>query len=165
MRRLMTGFTLMELMVVISIVAIMASIAIPSFTSFINQTRLTQAKTLLENDINTARSEAIRSNARYVVCPTNAGGTDCDVGANWAINGWLVCPALGTGASCTSIANAVLVRAPVTNGIAITGASAGGVIFTPIGTATAAQTINLNGATGTTPGAVAVAITGAVSIQ
>ena len=165
MRRATAGFTLMELMVVISIVAIMAAIALPSFRDFINQTRLTQAKTLLANDINTARSEAIRSNARYIVCPSNAGATDCAATTDWAINGWLVCPALGTTASCTGAAAIVLVRPPVTNGIIIAGASAGGIIFTPIGTATAAQTISLTGATGTTPGSVAVAITGAVSIQ
>jgi type IV fimbrial biogenesis protein FimT len=163
MRRSMTGFTLMELMVVISIVAIMAAIAAPSFRDFINQNRLATVKTLLSNDINMARSEAIRSNVRYVVCPINAGGTDCDAGSNWASNGWWVCPASGVG--CSSAANAVAVRPPVANGIGITGSAGGGVIFTPIGTATAAQTIFLNGATGTTPGSVSVALTGAVSTQ
>ena len=157
------AFSLVELMIVISIVAIMAAIAAPSFTSFINQNRLTRVKVMLANDINMARSESIKRGAKVVVCPSNSTATDCS-GSNWAVNGWLVCTA-GTATNCAtpSSASVIVIRPTVTNGITITGST--GAIFTPIGTAASAQTVNLTGATGTTPGSVSAALTGAVSTQ
>lgn len=156
---------MIELMVVILIVAIMAGIALPSFASFINQNRLTRVKVLLLNDMNMARSEAIKTNSRYVVCPVNANATDCGASTDWASTGWYVCPALGAGTNCSDVTKAVAVRPPVTNGITITAANANGVIFQSLGSAVAAQTISFTGATGTTPGSVTVALTGAVALH
>lgn len=81
------GFTLIELMVVIAIAAIMASLAAPSFSDFINRTRLTSTMSQLSSDLNRARSEAIKRNSWVLVC---ARGTDTACGASWG-NGWLVC--------------------------------------------------------------------------
>jgi len=159
-RKIQTGFTLLELMVVIAIVAIMAAIAAPLFTGFINQNRLTRVKIMLANDLNRARSDAITSNARVVACPSNSTATDCSGTTDWAGNGWLICQA-GSATNCNLAASAVVVRPVVANGITMTGSA--GAIFTPSGTAASAQTINLTGASGTLPSAVSVAQTGAVA--
>ena len=153
------GFTLMELMVVIGIVAIMAAIAAPSFSSMINQNRLTRTKLMLANDMNMARSESIKRSLRMVVCPSNAGLTDCSGGTDWATNGWLICNA-GTAVNCTA-GTVVVVRAPAPRGVAITGST--GATFRPIGTAVSPQTITFTGGTGATTGYVVVANTGSVS--
>lgn len=62
-----SGFTLIEVMVVIAIVGIFITIAAPSFTSFINTMRIKSASFDLVNDLNLARSEAIKRNADITV--------------------------------------------------------------------------------------------------
>ena len=48
MKRAQSGFTLIELMIVVAIIAILAAIAIPNFLSFISKSRRTEVKSNLE---------------------------------------------------------------------------------------------------------------------
>jgi type IV fimbrial biogenesis protein FimT len=80
------GFTMIELMITVALVAIVLSLAYPSFVSVINSNRLAGASNDLIGDLQYARSEAIRRNSRVSVC-ASADGSTCG-GGNWA--NWIV---------------------------------------------------------------------------
>ncbi|WP_420993330.1 GspH/FimT family pseudopilin [Cupriavidus sp. 30B13] len=72
------GFTLIELMVALSVLAILAAAAIPNFSSFLHRSRITSESSRLVSDIETARSEAARRNATVTICPTMDGASCTD---------------------------------------------------------------------------------------
>ena len=80
------GFTLVELMVTIVVLAILLAIGIPSFASLIASNRLTSATNELIASLQAARTEALRRNARVTVCPAAPNANACS-GA-WR-DGWM----------------------------------------------------------------------------
>jgi len=72
------GFTLVELMIVVVIVAILAAVALPSLGDFVENQRVKMAATDLMIVLTRARSEAIKRNTNVTVSPKSG---------NWA-NGW-----------------------------------------------------------------------------
>jgi len=82
------GMTLIELMVAISIVGILAMIAIPSFRQFTAENRSIAATNDLVTALNVARSEALRRSGNTVVC-TSSDQATCSGSTNWA-DGWIV---------------------------------------------------------------------------
>lgn len=73
------GFTLVELMVTISIVAILGTLALPSYTAIMTKQRLSNENTNLMLDFVLARGEALTRAARVTVCQS-ADGTSCSNG-------------------------------------------------------------------------------------
>ncbi|MBP7370617.1 MAG: GspH/FimT family pseudopilin, partial [Arenimonas sp.] len=62
------GFNLIELIVALSVLSILVTLSIPSFTSLFNSNRLTANANEMLSTIQLARMEAVRRNARVVVC-------------------------------------------------------------------------------------------------
>lgn len=90
MQKYYRGFSLMELVVVLAIIAIMASIGIPSFNSVIRSTKLATVVNEFIGTLNFARSEAVKRNQRIVVrknenCTTKTNIVDCDWEDGWII--------------------------------------------------------------------------------
>ena len=82
-----SGFTLIELVVTISVAAILMALAVPSFRSTIQNNRVTGQANEFVTSLTLARSEAIKRGRNATVC-ISSDGTSC-TGSNWA-GGWLV---------------------------------------------------------------------------
>nr|WP_256445067.1 GspH/FimT family pseudopilin [Rhodoferax sp. U11-2br] len=82
------GFSLIELMVVISIAAILATLAVPSFQGMIASSNLTSTTNDLVATFARARSDAIRRGKRVTVC-MSADGVQCTTSGAWS-QGWIM---------------------------------------------------------------------------
>ncbi|WP_053845538.1 GspH/FimT family pseudopilin [Paracidovorax avenae] len=76
------GFTLIELMVTIALVAIMLAIAAPSFVSFKRNSELTSIANNFLAALNAARTEAMKRNMFAMVMPAN---NDNDWSQGWTV--------------------------------------------------------------------------------
>lgn len=78
-RTKITGFTLIEMLAVMAIIAIILSLALPTFGPMIRTLKLKTAAENLANVLESARQYAITSGVDcYVVFPTTTGDTDMD---------------------------------------------------------------------------------------
>jgi len=84
------AFTLVELMIVLGVAAILATMAAPAFWNMIQNSRTTTQANELVTAINLARSEAIKRGERVEICGSgNPASGECGGENDWA-TGWLV---------------------------------------------------------------------------
>lgn len=72
-----SGFTLVELMITVVVIAILLTIGIPAFQSTLDKRRLIGAAEQLYADLQYARSEAVKRNTRVSVSFTGTGANWC----------------------------------------------------------------------------------------
>jgi type IV fimbrial biogenesis protein FimT len=80
------GVTLLELMIAITVLAILAGIGIPAFSGILRANAIAAQANNLVSALTLARSEAMKRGIRVSVCPTQ-NGADCT--ADWN-DGWVV---------------------------------------------------------------------------
>jgi type IV fimbrial biogenesis protein FimT len=163
------GFTVIELMVVLTIAAIFLALGVPSLADFIRRTRLSSAMNELSADMYMARSEAIKRNTRVLLCArSTTASTICATApaANTWMNGWLVCTDADSNGVCdaTSAANPnpIKIHAALVSPLALTGPAAT-IVLLPLGNALAAATFTMTGNTSVTRTAT-IALSGTVSV-
>jgi type IV fimbrial biogenesis protein FimT len=77
-----SGFTLIELMMVVALLAILLTVGMPGFNSFIVKTRISGATNELLGDLSYARSEAATRQVEVAVC-VSTDLAACATGQTW----------------------------------------------------------------------------------
>ena len=95
------GFTLLELVITMTIAAILLAIGIPSFRYVTTANRMSGEINGLLADMLFARSEAIKEGQTVTVC-ASANGQTCSGAATWN-TGWIVFPGTGNPANVNAV--------------------------------------------------------------
>ena len=124
-----SGFTLIELMVAISVLAILIGIGVPSMVEFLKNNRRAAAVNALVSDLQRGRSNAISTGIETVLCHSTTGAA-CSAAASpdWS-DGWLLF--VDTDADDTLDAGeVVLSRQGARNGLTMP-SNRSGIVFRP----------------------------------
>lgn len=123
------GFTILELMAVLTVAAILLAIAVPNMRTIIQDNRIVGTTNELVATINTARVEAISRGENVIICrssnaladpPTCERGGPDDANQKWS-NGWLAYVTPGTTTQRDYQAGDVILRrhGPVGNDVQV----------------------------------------------
>jgi len=131
-KRSNAGFTVVELLIVVAIVAVLLAIAFPSYKSIMGSNNVIAEINGLLGDLQFARSEAIKRGQSVRVCAANTAGTACNATGSscnsnivdWSC-GWIVffCNGSDCSAGVTST-NKLRVQATPKSGDTIVSGSA-----------------------------------------
>lgn len=88
------GFTVIELLISVTIVSILLAVAVPSFNNMIRDNRVLSGANSLAAGVAFAKSEAVGRGRMVTLCPST-DGLVCDLGATFD-KGWVVMVELPT---------------------------------------------------------------------
>jgi type IV fimbrial biogenesis protein FimT len=115
------GFSLIELMIAVSIAGVLTAVALPVFNSWVASAKVRAVADSLQNGLRQAQAEAVRRNRRIVFSLTNqtpsVSSTAVVNGTNWAIHALPLVtgdpsPAFVQGGMLTDLASGVTVTSP-----------------------------------------------------
>jgi type IV fimbrial biogenesis protein FimT len=88
--KLVRGFSLIELMLVLALVTVVLSLSAPSMSKLLHANRIRTEANRLMAAVNLARSEAISRNSPVSLCPASPVSSDQPVCAGQYAHGWMV---------------------------------------------------------------------------
>ncbi len=107
------GFTLVELMVVLAVLAILTTVVVPSMRSmYLQETSTTQTLDFVAS-LNYTRNEAIKRGAPVIMCKSDDGAT-CNSDSNWQ-QGWIVFADTNNNGSLNTTDEILRVHGPLTD--------------------------------------------------
>lgn len=136
------GFTLIEVMVVVAILAILGSLAAPSFKATIIQSSVSSAVNTFMADARYARSEAVRRGDNVIMCRSDAPeaaspvcNTNSGPGGNGWVSGWIIFEDRDGSANRNTGDQILRVQGPIRNldSIVEGGGSSTKLVFTALG--------------------------------
>lgn len=86
------GFTILELMITLAVVAVLVSVGVPGFRAVIMDNRLVSQANLMVTSISVARSSAVKYQRNATVCSStdfDAAVPTCAASTDWS-TGWIV---------------------------------------------------------------------------
>ncbi|MDM9653336.1 GspH/FimT family pseudopilin [Pseudomonas wenzhouensis] len=149
------GFTLVELMIVLVVMAVLLGIAVPSMTQFTFSGKLRSYSNEIVASAVLARSEAIKRNQAVTLC-VSSNGTSCASGS-WE-SGWIV---------RTSGGEVIHRQQPITDGFKVIG-SVSSIAFQPSGVGSTQATLKVCRATpslGDQESEVSISATGRTAVE
>ncbi len=143
------GFTLVELLITMTLLSVLLVLAAPSFTTWIRNSQVRTVAETLQNGLRVAQSEAVRRNRQVVFYLTNdepgLGATPAADGRNWVMR-WIPLP--GDTVDNTPPANEPFIQggslADIAGGVGIGGPTA--VCFNSLGRRVANNATGVAGA-------------------
>ena len=136
------GFTLIEVMMVVAILAILVKVATPSFREQIIKSAVSSAVTSFIADTRFARSEGVRRGGSVIMCRSDAPeattpvcNTNSGPGGNGWVSGWLVFEDRDSNANFSAGDQLLRVQGPITNldRIVESGGASTKLVFTAMG--------------------------------
>lgn len=127
-----SGFTLIELILSLTVVIVLTTLGVPSVLNLIRDARLSAQADLFSTTLSTARIEAIKQRKDFTVCPSNSAATACSTSATDWSNGLLI----WDGAAIFKVV-------PVASSTTITSAATSVVFRGTLGSATAAASFTV----------------------
>lgn len=95
------GLGLVEMMVVLTVIAIVVRFTIPAYTDFVGRAGIAAMQNELTSDIAFARIEALRRQTTVTLCSASGPGTTCSNSSDWRAGRIIYCnDANATGACC-----------------------------------------------------------------
>jgi type IV fimbrial biogenesis protein FimT len=116
---LQTGYSLIELLVVLGLTGIVMSLAVPSMTAMLNSQKSISLGSSFLAALNLARNEAIKRNARTVLCKS-ANGLSCTASGGWE-QGWIAFHDANNNAVLDRDEQVIEQRGAVASGVRLTG--------------------------------------------
>jgi type IV fimbrial biogenesis protein FimT len=113
------AFTVIELVVALSVAATLFAIAVPSYARYIAEQRLLNEARRLSEAIMLARSEAVKRNAHVVICAKTAVAP-CGEAGHWH-GGWVIFEDQDGNAEPDPGDPSVLTEPPATEGVTMRG--------------------------------------------
>lgn len=125
-----SGFTLLELMITLSVLAILTAIAYPGMRDFLKRNRVISVSNSLQSDLQLARGEAAATRSYVSICPVSATGTNtCDKTSGSYDLGWIVYTSTTPFTAYDSKTDTLEHVAPAVTGISVRGSHAGVLTF------------------------------------
>jgi type IV fimbrial biogenesis protein FimT len=82
------GFTLLEIMIAVAVIAILCAIALPSYSAAVARAECNTLLTALVGSVTNARGAAMNYESDSILCPSD-DGTSCSGSTQWH-TGWIV---------------------------------------------------------------------------
>src|SRR3989339_184377 len=113
------GYSMVELLTVMTLGAILMSLAVPAMTGMLNTQKVRSMGTTFLASLHLARNEAIKRNARVVLCKST-DGTACVTSGGWE-QGWIVFHDSNNNAAINTGEDLILTQGAVAQGLHLTG--------------------------------------------
>lgn len=161
------GFSLLELMVGVTVLAVLLGLAVPTFQEVIQNNRIVAQHNDFIASLNTARSEAIKRGNAVTVC-ASVDGAACSGATSWS-SGWVTFVDVNTNGILDGAEVVLYQTGSMVGGLALQSVTATDIRFTGTGMLNGAAgifTLLKSGCTSTTGNKarrISVAVTGRVS--